>query len=42
LVRKGAHSYDELEPIDPKTQQKVTLYFNIDKPVEHLNKLFSK
>lgn len=42
LVHKGKHSYDVLEPTDPKTHEKVTLYFNIDKPMEHLNKLFSK
>jgi hypothetical protein len=42
LMHKGKHSYDELEPVDLKTGQKVILYFNIDKPMEHLNKLFSK
>jgi hypothetical protein len=42
LTQVGKHSYDKLEPVDSKTQQPVTLYFNIDKPMEHLNKLFSK
>ena len=42
LMRKGTHSYDVLEPVDPKTNAKVTLYFNIDAPMNHLNKLFSK
>lgn len=42
LVHKGKRSYDVLEPTDPKTHEKATLYFNIDKPMEHLNKLFSK
>jgi len=42
LVHKGKHNYDVLEPTDPKTHEKVTLYFNIDKPMEHLNKLLSK
>ncbi len=41
LVHKGKHSYDVLEPTDPKTHEKVTLYFNIDKPMEHMSKLFS-
>jgi hypothetical protein len=30
LMNIKGHSYDELAPIDPKTQQKVTLYFNVD------------
>jgi hypothetical protein len=42
LIRAGKHSYDMLEPIDPKTQQKVTLYFNIDKPMGYLHKVLSK
>jgi hypothetical protein len=42
LLHASDHSYDKLEAIDPKTQQKVTLYFNIDKPMGHLLKIFSK
>jgi Domain of unknown function (DUF4919) len=42
LVRSGKHSYDVLDAVDPKTSQKVTLYFNIDKPMGYLDRLFSK
>ena len=42
LIRAGKHSFDELEANDPKTGQKVTLYFNIDKPMEYLHKILSK
>jgi hypothetical protein len=42
LMHIGKHSYDKLEPVDRRTEQKVTLYFNIDASIEHLNKLFSK
>jgi hypothetical protein len=42
LVHSGKHSYDVLEAVDPKTEQKVTLYFNIDKPMGYLDKIFSK
>ena len=42
LLHQGKHSYDKLEPVDPRTHEKVTLYFNIDAPMDRLNKLFSK
>lgn len=42
LMNSGAHSYDKLNVIDPKTQQKVTLYFNIDTPMNHLHRILSK
>jgi hypothetical protein len=42
LMRSGRHSYDKLDAVDPKTQRKVTLYFNIDKPMGRLDKIFSK
>lgn len=30
------------EAVDPKTQRKVSLYFNIDRPYGALEKLFKK
>ncbi|MFZ0959901.1 MAG: DUF4919 domain-containing protein [Terriglobia bacterium] len=42
LIQDGKHSYDELEAVDPKTEQKVTLYFNIDTPMGYLHKALSK
>ena len=42
LVHSGKHSYDVLEAVNPKTQEKVTFYFNIDKPLGYLNRIFSK
>jgi hypothetical protein len=42
LIRAGKHSFDELQANDPKTGQKVTLYFNIDKPMAYLQKILSK
>ncbi len=33
---KGGHSYDVLEAVNPKTNGKVTLYFNIDIEEKHL------
>lgn len=42
LMRAGKHSYDKLEAVDPKTEQRVGLYFNIDKPMGYLDRIFSK
>jgi hypothetical protein len=42
LIRTGKHSFDKLEAHDPKTGGKVTLYFNIDKPMGYLHKILSK
>ena len=35
-AEKNGHSYDVLEAVDPKTNEKVTLYFNIDIEEKHL------
>jgi Domain of unknown function (DUF4919) len=32
LLNKGGHSYDMLTAVDPKTNEKQDIYFNIDKP----------
>jgi Domain of unknown function (DUF4919) len=32
LLNVGGHSYDKLTAVDPKTNEKHELYFNIDKP----------
>ena len=42
LVSADGHNYDVLEAIDSKTQEKVTIYFNIDKPLGYMQKLLSK
>jgi Domain of unknown function (DUF4919) len=42
LMDSGKHRYDVLEANDLKTEQKVTLYFNIDKPMGYLDRIFSK
>jgi hypothetical protein len=36
LSKKDGHSYDVMEAVDPKTQEKVTLYFNIDVEMKRL------
>jgi hypothetical protein len=36
LSKKDGHSYDVMEAVDPKTKEKVTLYFNVDVPMKHL------
>jgi len=33
---KNGHSYDILEAVNPKTNEKITLYFNIDIEERHL------
>jgi hypothetical protein len=33
LIRKDGHSYDEMKVIDPQTNARFSLYFNVDKPV---------
>ena len=40
LQNAKEHHYDRLDAVDPKTNQKVTLYFNIDRPYRALEKLF--
>jgi hypothetical protein len=36
LSQKDSHSYDVMETVNPKTQEKVTLYFNVDIPMKLL------
>jgi hypothetical protein len=36
LSHKDGHSYDVMNAVNPKTQEKVTLYFNIDIEEKHL------
>lgn len=40
LERDNGHHYDRLDATNPKTKEKVTLYFNVDKPFGALQKLF--
>jgi len=42
LLQSGRHSYDKLDAIDGKSGEKVTLYFNIDKPMGYLDRIISK
>jgi hypothetical protein len=42
LIGENRHDYDRLEAVDPETHLKVTLYFNVDRPMGHLHKIFSK
>jgi Domain of unknown function (DUF4919) len=42
LLNSGGHAYDRLDAVDPRTQQKVSLYFNIDRPMQYLQKAISK
>lgn len=37
LSKTDGHSYDVMEAVDPKTNEKVTLYFNVDIPMKHLS-----
>jgi hypothetical protein len=38
----GGHQYDRLETTNPETQEKVVLFFNIDRTMARWMKLFSK
>ncbi|HEY0510465.1 MAG TPA: DUF4919 domain-containing protein [Thermoanaerobaculia bacterium] len=40
LLNAGAHHYDQMDVSDPKTGQKLTVYFNIDKPYAEELKMF--
>ena len=42
LVQSDKHSYDVLDVADPKMNQKLTLYFNIDIPIGYEQRIFSK
>ena len=38
LVKEKGHSYDKMTVVDPKTNETVVYYFNIDKPFDWLGK----
>jgi len=42
LLSAKGHYYDRLDAMNPKTNEKVTLYFNIDRPYGALEKIFKK
>ncbi|MBO0719801.1 MAG: DUF4919 domain-containing protein [Blastocatellia bacterium] len=42
LLNAKGHSYDRLDAVDPKTKEKVSLYFNIDIPFGALKKIIEK
>jgi hypothetical protein len=42
LLNANGHHYDRLDAVNPKTNEKVTLYFNIDRPYGELEKIFKK
>jgi len=42
LIKEKGHSYDKMTALDPKTNQTVTYYFNIDKPFNWLDKSLKK
>ena len=42
LLSIGGHYYDKLDATNPKTNEKVTLYFNIDRPYGSLMKIFKQ
>ncbi|MBV9927540.1 MAG: DUF4919 domain-containing protein [Acidobacteria bacterium] len=42
LLEAKGHHYDRLDAVNPKTNEKVTLYFNIDRPYGELEKIFKK
>ncbi len=42
LVGEDGHQYDRLEAVNPETHLQVILYFNVDRPLGHLEKLFKK
>lgn len=42
LLSAGGHHYDRLDAVNPKTNEKVTLFFNIDRPYGALENLFKK
>jgi hypothetical protein len=42
LVNKEGHAFDAMTAVDPKTNQSVTYYFNIDKPFFSLGKSLTK
>jgi hypothetical protein len=38
LIKEKDHSYDRMTALDPKTNQSVVYFFNIDKPFNWLGK----
>jgi hypothetical protein len=42
LLSGKGHYYDRLDATNPKTNEKVTLYFNIDRPYGALQKIFKQ
>ena len=42
LQSANGHHYDRLDAVNPKTNEKVTLYFNIDRPYGALEKIFKQ
>lgn len=38
MINQNGHSYDRMKAVDPKTNQTVAYYFNIDKPFNWLGK----
>jgi hypothetical protein len=42
LQSANGHHYDRLDAVNPKTNEKVTLYFNIDRPYGELEKIFKE
>jgi len=36
MAEKNGHSYDVMEAVNPRSKEKVTLYFNIDIAEQHL------
>jgi hypothetical protein len=42
LLEANGHHYDRLDAVNPKTNEKVTLYFNIDRPYGALENIFKK
>jgi hypothetical protein len=42
LESSKGHHYDRMDAVNPKTNEKVTLYFNIDRPFGALESLFKK
>jgi hypothetical protein len=42
LLNQNGHYYDRLDAVNPKTNEKVSLYFNIDRPYGALLKIFKQ
>jgi hypothetical protein len=42
LLEEKGHYYDRLDGVNPKTNEKVSLYFNIDRPYGALLKIFKQ